>query len=462
VERESENLRAALDGCLLSDPSPDAAATTEEVELGLALGTALGSFWITRCHFAEGRRYLMALLARSEAIVSPAHARALTIAGRLAQLQEGGSATSYRLLEEGLAMARAVEDRPLVACALLFIVDQAPAHLTQQQRQALCEEALALYRELGDRRGTAVALVTLGLTCFAEDARRARALFEEGSVALREWGSSTSLAWACFHLGRAQYFVGEYEQAAEVGRECLPHFEQFDELVGLAACHDLQARIALAQDDLPNARRHAQLASDFELRIGRQSGQAKPSTACLRLGQIALAEGDVAAAEALYQEALAIARAMHTRLQQVEAMTGLGRAALRRGDPRAAAERFVEVLSMIRNGQPGPGALQCLEGLARAFTLETGSIGDTGPQATSAAPSHLLCAARLAGAAEAVRERKGIGRPPREQSEQEGWIATLRASLGDAAFTAACEAGRALSWQETMRVALGEAGGTGR
>src|SRR5262249_133928 len=158
---------------------------------------------------------------RSEGIVSRARARALTVAGRLTQLQEGGSAASYRLLDEGLAMARALEDRPLVAGTLLLIVDQAPRHLTTEQCQALGEEALALHRELGDRRGTAVALVTLGLICLREDARRARALFEEGAVALREWGTSASLAWACYHLGRAQYVLGEYALASEVGRECL-------------------------------------------------------------------------------------------------------------------------------------------------------------------------------------------------------------------------------------------------
>src|SRR5262249_18279384 len=157
---------------------------------GLALGAALGSFWITRCYFAEGRRYLTALLARSGGQVSRARARALTIAGRLAQLHEGGSAASYQLLEEGLAMARALEDRPLAAATLLYIVDQTPRHLTGEQRQALCEEALALYRELGDRQGTGVALITLGLTCLTGDAQRARALFEEGTVVLRQLGGS--------------------------------------------------------------------------------------------------------------------------------------------------------------------------------------------------------------------------------------------------------------------------------
>jgi tetratricopeptide (TPR) repeat protein len=339
-------------------------------------------------------------------------------------------------------------------------VDQTPRHLTGEQRQALCEEALALYRELGDRRGTSVALITLGLTCLTGDARRARALFEEGTVVLRQLGGSRALAWACLHLGSARYLVGEYEPASEVARECLPLFEQYADLVGIAACHDLQGRIALAQGDLPNARRHFVRSRESNLEVGSQSGVAEASTSCNRLGDVELAEGDVAAAEALYERALAVARERNTTPLAIEALIGLGRSALRRGDATAAASRFGEALSTVRDWNPGQYALACLEGLAYALTLEAGAAGDPGPPATGARSAatpgapRLLRAAGLLGAAEAVRERIGIRRPPREQSEHDGQIAALRASLGNANFTAAGEAGWARSWQETIDLAL--------
>lgn len=168
------------------------------------------------------------------------------------------------------------------------------------------------------------------------------------------------------------------------------------------------------------------------------------------------------AAEALYQEALAIARTMSTSLQVVEAMVGLGRTALRRGDPQAAASRFVECISIVPRARPGQNVLLCLEGVACALILEPRPIAAPGSGTTSAAPPRLLRAARLLGAVEVVRERIGIRRPPREQSEHEGWTATLSASLGSAAFTAAWEAGRALSWQEPMACALGKHCGSGR
>jgi predicted ATPase len=455
VEQEYDNLRAALDGCLQSHPSRDAVAMTEDVELGLALAAALGSFWIVRGNFAEGRRYLTAVLARSGAIVSSARARALTIAGRLAQLQDGGPAASYRLLEEGLAMARALEDRPLVAWTLLFMVDQAPRHLTAEQCQALCEESLALYRELGDRRGMAVALITLGLICYTEDARRARAFYEEGAAALRELGSSRALAWACFHLSSACYSVGDYEPASAAGRECLALFEQFAEPMGIAACHDLQGEIALAQGDLASARRHFEKLRDYSLDLGSQPSIAGSD---ILLGDVELAEGDSDAAVALYEHGLTLAREANALVQVVRALTGLGFAALRRGDAKAAASRFVECLSMDRDWHHPRFVLPCVEGLAGALILGAAAgPAHAPPTTTAAAHPDLLCAARLSGAAEAVRDRIGpLGPSPREQSEHDGWIATLRASLGNAAFTAAWEAGRGLSWDEMMACALGE------
>jgi predicted ATPase/DNA-binding SARP family transcriptional activator len=457
VAEEYDNLRAALDGCLQSVPSGDAAVVSEDVELGLALAAAMGYFWLVRAHHTEGRQYLKALLSRSGTIRSRDRARALVTAGRLAAYQSGAFAASHRLLEEGLALARALDDRPLVASTLLFQAELAYQHLTAEQCEAYCEEALALCRELGDRRGMAVALITLGLIARDEDGRRARAFYEEGVASLRELGSSATLAWACFHLRNAQYLVGEYEAASEVGRESLPIFQQYGEAVGIAVCHDLQIAIALARGDLPSARLHFERhrAAAYDL-AAAQAGVVESSRSLTILGDFALAEGDIDAAEASYQRALAIARELNDARRSVQAFTGLGRVLLRRGDPKTAASCFVESLSLDRTCHDPLDALACLEGVAYALILEAGQAGDPGPPATAAAPSELLRAARILGAAEAARDRIGIPRRPREQSEHDNWVAALSASLGDAAFTAAWEAGRALSREEAMACALSE------
>jgi tetratricopeptide (TPR) repeat protein len=267
-------------------------------------------------------------------------------------------------------------------------------------------------------------------------------------------GTTRALAWACYHLSAAHYWVGDYEPADTAGRESRALFEHFDESMGIAACHKMQGMIALAQGDLPDARRHFERLRDHYLNLGSQPGIAE---SYLRLGDVERVEGDGSAAEALYQRALSIAREVKARDQVAASLTGLGRMALGRGDAKAAASRFVESLSIDRDWHNPVYALPGLEGLAGALTLgAAGGLLHSLP-AAAATPPELLCAARLFGAVEAVRDRIGSPRPPFEQTEQDARIAMLRASLGDDRFITAWEAGRALSWEEMMACALDDA-----
>jgi hypothetical protein len=66
-------------------------------------------------------------------------------------------------------------------------------------------------------------------------------------------------------------------------------------------------------------------------------------------------------------------------------------------------------------------------------------------------------AARLYGAADALRTEIGAPRPPTERVAEARQIEAVRASLGGAAFDAAWSAGRALAPEQAVREALGQA-----
>jgi hypothetical protein len=63
-------------------------------------------------------------------------------------------------------------------------------------------------------------------------------------------------------------------------------------------------------------------------------------------------------------------------------------------------------------------------------------------------------AARLLGAAAALRETLGAPQPPQEQAEVEQAVAATRAALGEDAWAAAFAAGRALSLEQALAEAL--------
>ena len=60
------------------------------------------------------------------------------------------------------------------------------------------------------------------------------------------------------------------------------------------------------------------------------------------------------------------------------------------------------------------------------------------------------------GAASALRESIGSPWSPAEQEEIDQQVAAVREALGEAAFAAAWDAGRAMTWEQAVEYALAE------
>jgi DNA-binding CsgD family transcriptional regulator len=148
--------------------------------------------------------------------------------------------------------------------------------------------------------------------------------------------------------------------------------------------------------------------------------------------------GEPAAAIGRLEEALAVAREHDVRWLQPSILVGLGSAWLDRGNPARAAAFVHESLELgLIRGNLGD-VIEAVEVLGR--------LGAADGQAEPAA--------RLFGAAAALREE--IGTPPNStESAQLGPVLDgLRRDLGAARFAAATEAGRALSREEAIAQAL--------
>jgi hypothetical protein len=79
-----------------------------------------------------------------------------------------------------------------------------------------------------------------------------------------------------------------------------------------------------------------------------------------------------------------------------------------------------------------------------------------GHAAADAAQGQCARAVRLFGAAEVLREALGAPRYGHQRAIRNRALASVSASLGEAAFTAACTAGRAMTPEEAIALALGE------
>ena len=244
LEREHDNFRAAL-GWSASE------GRNEDWERAMRLAVALAAFWEIRSHFTEGRRWLEALIGRSEAAPPLLRAAALNEAGVLAYRQ-GDYPRVSALCSEALALCEVQGDKRGAGRSLHFLAhlkqargDYAGATATMERSIALhreagepaemansvdclgeiartagdydraraaAEEALALYSNIGHVRGRAHLIHNLGYLKLRDgDAAEAKALFLESLTLARELGDLRDVAFAVVGLACAS--VGEAKPA---------------------------------------------------------------------------------------------------------------------------------------------------------------------------------------------------------------------------------------------------------
>ncbi|MGH3086497.1 MAG: response regulator [Rubrobacteraceae bacterium] len=225
LETEYGNLRAALDWCLGEEGSG------ERAETGLRLAGALGRFWSTQGP-GEGRRWLERGIAKSGASSKPLRAKALVEAGFIAVYQ--GDPGCMALLDESLALYKELGDRSGTAIAISHL-GHAVAHLEDHERiRTLREEAEALLTEPLDKRGAAHLLLFLGIVAQSErDHEQVIVRMEEALALFREFGDLRGAAMSLTTLGMDALERKDAARAAEAFTEDLRLLRELKDKVGI-------------------------------------------------------------------------------------------------------------------------------------------------------------------------------------------------------------------------------------
>ena len=106
------------------------------------------------------------------------------------------------------------------------------AHDAHERAKQLIVESLALFRDLGDRRGIAAALIWAGE--FEDTAARAVACWQESLALARELGDRSTVAYALLRLGFSASDPGDYTQAGLLLEEALSLYRALDHPHGVA------------------------------------------------------------------------------------------------------------------------------------------------------------------------------------------------------------------------------------
>ncbi len=392
LEREHDNLRAALQWSLEQAEGDEDMESERGMETALRLGGALRRFWIVHGHLSEGRSFLERAVAASEGSEASVRAKALVVAANLAFYQSDYERTEA-FSKESLALYRLLEDLPGVALSLSLLGSVAWTKGNMVAARTLTEEALAVARQVDDMERAAYSFFILGLVSSSQgEYARAHALFEEGLAIHRALGDKRGIAHLLSQLAQALFLSqGDQARVRSLLEECLALSWEVGFKEGIAAAQCLFGQLALGQGDLATAYSEVEESVVLYKQMGHRHGTAESLAV---LGKIIAAQGDYAAARGLFEQSLAISGELGEKWVIAMGLVGLG-----------------EVVAALRQ---------------------------------------LAWAAQLWGAAEALRDAIGIPIPPVELASYERSVSAARVHLGERAFAAAWAQGRSMTPEQAL------------
>jgi predicted ATPase/DNA-binding CsgD family transcriptional regulator len=212
LEAEHDNLRAMYGWSMEGG----------EVELGLRLVGTLGYFWWRQGHYAEGQQWSARALELIEGESPEVRASVYSSAGRVFfYLNE--SAAGKRVIGKALEIYRELGLRREMGWALIHLsMPSAGRRDEYEEGIALCEEGLALLREVNDKPGIAQALTNLGEQArLYGDFPRAVEAYEECLNLAREIGDKRRESILLINMALVAQYDGDAERARTLMMESL-------------------------------------------------------------------------------------------------------------------------------------------------------------------------------------------------------------------------------------------------
>lgn len=265
--------------------------------------------------------------------------------------------------------------------------------------RSLFEQGLAAYEALGDERGLATLIATLALTVHEQGDHAYAAALHQRSLALsRAHEDVRQVAVTLSSLAVVKQEQGDYADAAPLHEESVSILRSLNDQKSLAVS------------------------------LGNQALLYRET-------------GEIERALVIQEEVLALVREQGDKGSIAIALNNLGDLMHEQGDDTQAVDLLVESLILYQKSSMRWGIAYALEGLATVC----------------AAGGRTARAARLFGAATALRASLGMPRPPSEAARYERTLTHVEDALGAASFRAAFAFGQS-SLDEAIREAMTELG----
>ncbi len=366
--------------------------------MAIATVGLLTNYWIMRERLSEGRKWVADAL-KGETTDKADLARALNAAGSLA------------LFQRDLVVAK-----------------------------SYTEQALELQRDLRDKYGLVDTLdILASITRDLGDYATARHYYEE-SLALADWNATRLYAVNPLNQGHLTMEAGDYiaaraffEQSLQVARE-----QGYQDVIGGAL--NALGDIDFEEGDYDEALRRCDEAHMAYEAYSQGAGGYETTTR----GLVAIAEGDYVKASELLEDNLRMAHEWGSNPAIGGALISLGRVEFAQQHIVAASSRFKQGLQLLRDS-----------GLKREIAETLTFVGDTEAAAGSKAAARK--AVNLISYSTQLLNICGAALSRSQVPLKEAALAACRASLDEEEFAAAWVVGEAMTMEQAIDYALGQA-----
>ena len=269
---------------------------------------------------------------------------------------------------------------------------------------------------------------------YQSDYEQATADFETSLRLYRQLDDKDGIAHLTNNLGVLALHRGRYDEAIQLLEQSLHLRRELGDTWGVATCLN---NLGAAAGRLGDNRRAAAYYEE-SLALSRQLGNHILAAMLLtNLGDVADVEGDRERAQALYQESLALRRQLGEKVGIGYSLMRLSNMALQQGDIRGAYHHYAESLQLFDELGDREHLVYCLEAIAEVAARE-GSVET---------------AARLWGAASALREAMGTPLPPNKEAELRLQQEAAQDQIDTDRWWKAWAAGQALPLEGVVNVA---------
>lgn len=383
LDDEIDNLRMAIEWALAND-----------IESGLRIAATFWRFWHGRSYFREVGDWLKQLLEQHK-IVNALHARALAMYS-LCKFRQGDFSETIRIAKQSLEMARTLLDKQTEALSLTCLGVITVAQGNVGEGTPLLEQALALYRLLGDKIGQADTAERLAIN--NNDMERAIAYTMESLALARELGDLSGMVFRLCWLSRLMFWTGDFTSPPMRLEEALSIAHQ----------------------------------------LGEQTGELYVIST---YGDLNYWQGNYLQAIAHLENTIQLSEKLGDHYQSLWAQVKMAYAVLKQGDIRRARKMFEDSIQNTRKADLKIALVYTVEGLASLNVNQ----------------DQLERAAQLFAWADAMREKIGDHRPPVEQNSVERDLAVIHSKLDDDEYAKLYIEGQALTMDQAIALALEEA-----